>query len=87
MTAAGQRIMASLTRKEQALCVAICEGKSTQEIGRQFGWGSRQLVNYYVHGVYTKTETKSRVTLAVLLFRHGIVECPCGSNQFQEKTA
>lgn len=81
MTETRERIEHLLTDKEKALCVAICEGKSNKEITTELGFKSVQVAKNQMRFIYKKLGVDGRMKLAIMLFRHGIVECPCGATK------
>lgn len=76
MTSTGQRALAALTAKEQALLAAVCEGKTNREIAI---WAetTEQVIKNRLGPIFDKTGTSHRTELVVFAFYHGMVICPC----------
>lgn len=83
MTATGAKVLAALSANERVVVAYLCEGKTNAEIGEETGT-TEQTVKNYVRTTLRKTGCRSRTSLAIYCFYHGIVECPCGGRKKSE---
>lgn len=77
MTETGARFHASLTPKERLICPLVATGLPNKLIAWELGT-NEQVVKNYLRFMYQKAGMDTRVEFLVFLFRHGVVECPCG---------
>lgn len=84
MTATGQRVWDSLTRRERELLLALCSGpESFNEICDQLVV-NRETMKNYMSRLGEKTGMSGRLEIMFFAWANRMVPCPCGH---QEKAA
>ncbi len=72
-TGSSRKLPYGLTARELEIVEAIAAGDSNNEIARQLSI-SLHTVKHHLSSVFTKTGTTTRLELAVLAIKHGLVE-------------
>lgn len=80
MTATGAKVLAAFSASERVVAAYVCEGKTNAQIGEETGT-TEQTVKNRVRMILRKTGCRSRTSLVIFCFYHGIVECPCGGQK------
>ena len=77
VTAAGQRILSELSREELSVVCLLLEEGTNRAIADRMGTSVQTVKNHLLR-IFQKVGVDDRLSLAIALIRHGVVECPCG---------
>lgn len=80
MSEIGNRFYDGLTPKEQLILPMVAAGMANQEIATELGT-KVQVIKNYLRSMYAKAGMDTRIEFVVFLFRHRVIECPCGQHQ------
>jgi DNA-binding CsgD family transcriptional regulator len=77
LTAAGRRILSELSTEESSVVCFLLEEGTNRAIADRMGTSVQTVKNHLLR-IFQKVGVDDRLSLAMALIRHGVVECPCG---------
>jgi DNA-binding NarL/FixJ family response regulator len=77
VTAAGRRILSELSTEESSVVCLLLEEGTNRAIADRMGTSVQTVKNHLLR-IFQKVGVDDRLSLAIALIRHGVVECPCG---------
>jgi DNA-binding NarL/FixJ family response regulator len=77
VTAVGRRILSELSSEESSVVCLLLEKGTNRAIADRMGTSVQTVKNHLLR-IFQKVGVDDRLSLAIALIRHGVVECPCG---------
>jgi DNA-binding NarL/FixJ family response regulator len=78
-TPTGERVLGKLTARQREALTWLCSGLTNKQIAEKMGIGEQPVKNY-MRVILLMAGMTNRLELMIFAFRHGMVECPCGSD-------
>jgi two-component system, NarL family, nitrate/nitrite response regulator NarL len=79
-TAVGRRILSELSTEESSVVCLLLEEGTNRAIADRMGTSVQTVKNHLLR-IFQKVGVDDRLSLAIALIRHGVVECPCGRRE------
>ena len=79
MTPRGERFWNRLNPIARAVAVLVAEGESNKRIAH-LRCTSEQVIKNMLVSIYNEAGHHTRLELAIFMYRHGVVDCPCGAS-------
>jgi DNA-binding NarL/FixJ family response regulator len=77
VTVAGRRMLSELSTEESSVVCLLLEEGTNRAIAGRMGTSVQTVKNHLLR-IFQKVGVDDRLSLAIALIRHGVVECPCG---------
>jgi DNA-binding NarL/FixJ family response regulator len=77
VTTAGRRMLSELSTEESSVVCLLLEEGTNRAIADRMGISVQTVKNHLLR-IFQKVGVDDRLSLAMALIRHGVVECPCG---------
>jgi DNA-binding NarL/FixJ family response regulator len=77
VTAVGRRILSELSTEESSVVCLLLDEGTNRAIADRMGTSVQTVKNHLLR-IFQKVGVDDRLSLAIALIRHGVVECPCG---------